>query len=91
MINKTFSAELEKGGDKGDWTYVIWPEAAEYFGTRGVVKIKAKVDGVEFQSAFMSMGSGKPLMLPIKADIRKIIGKESGKTVTVELLERIEK
>jgi len=89
MINITFSAELEKGGDKGDWTYVIWPESVEYFGTRGVVKIKAKVDGVEFQSAFMSMGRGKPQMLPIKAEIRKIIGKQSGAIVAVELLERI--
>lgn len=89
MIHKTFSAKLEKGGDKGDWTYVVWPESAEYFGTRGVVKVRAKVDGVEFQSAFMSMGSGKPQMLPIKAEIRKIIGKESGETVTIELLERI--
>jgi len=89
MIDITFTAKLDKGGDKGDWTYVIWPESAEYFGTRGVVKVKAKVDGVEFQSAFMSMGSGKPQMLPVKSSIRKTIGKESGETVTVELLERI--
>ncbi|MEO8863324.1 MAG: DUF1905 domain-containing protein [Candidatus Saccharimonadales bacterium] len=88
MINKTFTATLEKGSDKGGWTYVVWPESIEYFGTRGAVKIRVKIDGIEFQSSFMAMGNGMQ-MLPVKLEIRKIIGKESGDLVTVELLEKL--
>ena len=38
----------------------------------------------------MAIGDGTH-MLPVKADVRKLIGKEVGDTVTIELLERIEK
>jgi len=88
MINKTFTAKLEKSPNKGGWTYVVWPEAAEFFGTKGAVKVRAKVGGVEFQSSFMAKGDGVQ-MLPIKSEVRKIIGKEAGDTVTIELLERL--
>lgn len=89
LVNKTFTAKLVKSPNKGGWTYVIWPESIEYFSTHGAVKVKARVDGVEFQSSFMAMGNGKQ-MLPIKADIRETIGKQEGDTVTVDIIERIE-
>jgi hypothetical protein len=38
----------------------------------------------------MAMGNGRH-MLPIKADVRKSIGKEAGQTVAIRLLERITK
>jgi hypothetical protein len=38
----------------------------------------------------MAMGDGRH-MLPIKADVRKSIGKEAGQTVTIRLLERTTK
>jgi hypothetical protein len=36
----------------------------------------------------MAMGNGRQ-MLPVKADIRKAIGKEAGDTVSVHITERL--
>ena len=66
------------------------PIRSRFFGTRGLVKIKGKIDGHPIQSAFMAMGDGTH-KLPIKADIRQALGKDIGDTVTVLLEERIDK
>lgn len=84
IIRKKY--KLEKFPGKGGWTYATIPEISQDPKQPfGWVKVKGTIDDhVISNYKLMPMGNGK-LFLPIKASIRKSIGKEAGDDVLITL------
>jgi hypothetical protein len=57
---------------------------------QGLVKVSGTVDGHPFTSSFVALGHGSHT-LPIKADLRSLLGKAKGDRITVHLTERFER
>lgn len=87
-LDKEFTARLQKSPAEGGWTYVVWPESAEFFQTRGLVKVKGTIDGHPFRGSFMALGDGNH-KLAVKAEIRRALGEVNGDVVTDVLTERL--
>jgi len=84
LVNKKYL--LEKYPGKGGWTYASIPEVLQdKHSPFGWVKVKGQIDNIEIKNyKLMPMGNGR-LFLPVKADIRKKIGKKEGDWVNVVL------
>ena len=84
LVHKKY--KLEKFAGKGGWTYVripgILPDKKIPFGW---VKVKGSIDDYEISNYRLApFGNGR-LFLPVKAAIRKKIGKEEGDWVEIIL------
>jgi len=77
---------LRKYSGKGGWTFAVIPEIPkDEHAWFGWVKVRGSIDGYEIRNYhLMSMGDGR-MFLPVKAEIRKKIGKAEGDWVHIIL------
>ncbi|HEY4798915.1 MAG TPA: YdeI/OmpD-associated family protein [Bacteroidia bacterium] len=82
--------KFEKMGEKTGWSYIeIHADLAQKLkpGNKKSFTVKGKLDNYSFsKTSLLPMGEGKFIM-PLKASLRKSIGKEHGAIVKVEMEE----
>lgn len=85
---KTTILRFDKQGEKTGWTYIEVPaDIAEQLmpGTKKSFRVKGKLDKHAIkQMALLPMGGGH-FILPLKADVRKALGKKHGAQLMVSL------
>ncbi len=84
LVHQTY--QLKKIEGKGGWTYALIPEILpDKKAPFGWVKVKGRIDDYEFRQYHLMPMSGGHLFLPVKAAVRKKIGKQAGDWVEVVL------
>ena len=84
LINQKFL--LQKFPGKGGWTYTELPRVLQNKNAPfGFVRVRGSIDGYEIKGYHMMPMKNGELFLPIKAAIRKKIGKQKGDYVHVIL------
>ena len=86
-IEFTMTGVLETDQSIGGWTILPLPGVVDVLGTRKAVRVGGTIDGEPFAATIMPWGDGVQ-MVPVKAPLRKKIGKQAGDGVTVHLTER---
>lgn len=80
--------KFSKQGEKTGWTYIEIPAdvaQAIFPGNKKSFRVKGKLDDYKFSGvSLLPMGEGNFIM-PLKADVRKKIGKREGAMLKVEL------
>ena len=80
--------KFDKQGEKTGWTYIEISKAQAQKINPGVkvgYRVKGKLDHFSFEkTALLPMGEGRFIM-PLKANVRKTIGKRQGDKLTVEM------
>jgi hypothetical protein len=86
-IDVTFTTTITTEANSG-WTCVVMANSGEFFGTRKAVKVAGTIDQHPFAATLLPMGDGTH-MVPLKAALRKALGKGPGDTTTVHLGQRL--
>jgi len=74
MDSASFSGVIIKEEVKGGWTYVVWPQSADFLGTRRATKVLAKIGRHEFNVTCLPVGDGTH-MVPLSKSVMSSIGK----------------
>ena len=79
-----FDATLRIAPETGSWTVFDVPDSREIFGTGNPVKVTGVIDGHPMAITLMPTGNGAHVG-PVKAELRKTIGKAAGDAVRIRL------